>query len=149
MYNEIICTVKCTAVHWRKNKSNKEEHQLLSHQEISFVLLWLVFNNLNAAVEALELLHSFLLNLNWSNRRGWFDFRFEPPVHSRRIWWWALTRGDWESSCSHLRTVRETLLFSLLWDKRITFQLKQIGRKKTKQTLEISRKYCISGSRNK
>lgn len=115
-------------------------------KQISFVLLCPVFNDLNTVIEALELLHSLLLDLDWSN--GWwcFNFRFEPPVRSRRIWRWALTRRNRESRCSHLRTVRETLLFSLLWDKKITIQIKQFGN--TKPTKNF-KKTLYPGSKNK
>lgn len=99
--------------HWINNKPQL----LMAKAEYHLALLRLIFDNLNTAVETLEVFHSLFLYLNRSNRWGCVNLWFEPAVQSSRIWWRALTCSNWKSRHFCLWAVGEALLLlSLLGD---------------------------------
>lgn len=76
------------------------------------------FDQLNIAVEALEVFHCFLLDLNWADG-GWsISLRLEPAVGDgiflTTSFWWRNMRRDRKAWYPSFRAAREALLFFLL-----------------------------------
>ena len=117
MYNYHLYS-QFTEVDWNKTKKEESLNRYLKMQ-YHMAFLRMVFDDLNTAVEALEVLHCLFLNLNRTDWWGCINLRFEPAVWPSGVWWWALTCGNWESSCFYLWAVGKSLqFFTLHHDKR-------------------------------